>query len=76
MAEKIKINVSNGQKKSSDEQFLKASRNWEKCSALVGVYPLYTVNTPYSLNTYYNGPIEALLKKNLTKIKYVRISNI
>jgi hypothetical protein len=35
MAEKIKINLSNGQKKSSDEQqFLKASRNWEKCSAL------------------------------------------
>jgi hypothetical protein len=36
MAEKIKINLSNGQKKSSDEQFLKASRNWEKCSALGG----------------------------------------
>jgi hypothetical protein len=27
MAEKIKINLSNGQKKSSDEQFLKASQN-------------------------------------------------
>jgi hypothetical protein len=36
MAEKIKINLSNGPKKSSDEQFLKAFRNWEKCSALVG----------------------------------------
>jgi hypothetical protein len=30
MAEKIKINLSNG----SDEQFLQGSRNWEKCSAL------------------------------------------
>jgi hypothetical protein len=29
MAEKIKTNLSNGQKKSSDEQFLKGSRNWE-----------------------------------------------
>jgi hypothetical protein len=35
MAEKIQINLSNGQKKSSNEQFLKASRNWEKCSVLV-----------------------------------------
>jgi hypothetical protein len=34
MAEKIKINLSNGQKKSSDEQFMKAPRNWQKCSAL------------------------------------------
>jgi hypothetical protein len=34
MAEKIKINISNGPKKSSDEQFLKASRDWEKCLAL------------------------------------------
>jgi hypothetical protein len=34
MAEKIRINLSNGQKKSSDEQFLKAPRNWQKCSAL------------------------------------------
>jgi hypothetical protein len=34
MAEKIKINLSNGQKKSSDEQFLKESRNWESSSAL------------------------------------------
>jgi hypothetical protein len=37
MAEKIKINLSNGPKKSSNEQFLKASRNWEKCSALYGL---------------------------------------
>jgi hypothetical protein len=35
MAEKIKINLSDGHKKSSDEQFLKAPRNWQKCSALV-----------------------------------------
>jgi hypothetical protein len=35
MAEKIKINLSNGQKKRTDEQFLKAPRNWQKCSALV-----------------------------------------
>jgi hypothetical protein len=28
-------NLSNGQKKSSDEQFLKAPRNWQKCSALL-----------------------------------------
>jgi hypothetical protein len=34
MAEKIKINLSNGQKTNSDEQVLKASRNWEKCLAL------------------------------------------
>jgi hypothetical protein len=34
MAEKIKINLSNGPKKSYDEQFLQASRNWESCSAL------------------------------------------
>jgi hypothetical protein len=34
MAEKIQINLSNGPKKSSDEQFLQAPRNWEKCSAL------------------------------------------
>jgi hypothetical protein len=34
MAEKIQINLLNDQKKSSDEQFLHASRNWEKCSAL------------------------------------------
>jgi hypothetical protein len=36
MAEKIQINLSNDQKKSSDEQFLQAPRNWQKCSALVG----------------------------------------
>jgi hypothetical protein len=35
MAEKIRINLSNGQKKSSDDQFLKAPRNWQKCSALI-----------------------------------------
>jgi hypothetical protein len=35
MAENIKIDLSNGQKKSSDEQFLKASQNWQKCSALL-----------------------------------------
>jgi hypothetical protein len=35
MAEKIRINLLNGQKKSSDEQFLMAPRNWQKCSALV-----------------------------------------
>jgi hypothetical protein len=34
MAEKIQINLSNDQKKSSDEQFLQAPRNWQKCSAL------------------------------------------
>jgi hypothetical protein len=34
MAEKIKITLSNDQKKSSDEQFLQAPRNWQKCSAL------------------------------------------
>jgi 3-methyladenine DNA glycosylase AlkD len=34
MAEKIQINFSNDQKKSSDEQFLQAPRNWQKCSAL------------------------------------------
>jgi hypothetical protein len=28
MAEKIQINLSNDQKKSSDEQFLQAPRNW------------------------------------------------
>jgi hypothetical protein len=33
MAEKIQINLSNDQKKSSDEQFLQAPPNWEKCSA-------------------------------------------
>jgi hypothetical protein len=38
MAEKIKINLSNDQKKSSDEQFLQASRNWEKCSALFAAF--------------------------------------
>jgi hypothetical protein len=43
MAEKIKINVSNGQKKSSDEQFLKASRNWQKCSALVHTIKMFFV---------------------------------
>jgi hypothetical protein len=31
MAEKIKITLSNDQKKSSDEQFLQAPRNWQKC---------------------------------------------
>jgi hypothetical protein len=36
--EKIKINLSNGPKKSSDEQLLKASRNWEKCSALAASF--------------------------------------
>jgi hypothetical protein len=35
MAEKIQINLSNDQKKSSDEQFLQAPRNWQKCLALV-----------------------------------------
>jgi hypothetical protein len=35
MAEKIQINLSNDQKKSSNEQFLQAPRNWQKCSALV-----------------------------------------
>jgi hypothetical protein len=35
MAEKIQINLSNDQKKSSDEQFLQAPRNWQKCSALL-----------------------------------------
>jgi hypothetical protein len=35
MAEKIQNNLSNDQKKSSDEQFLQAPRNWQKCSALV-----------------------------------------
>jgi hypothetical protein len=25
-------------------------------TVLVGAYPLYTVNTPYSLNTYLEGP--------------------
>jgi hypothetical protein len=34
MAEKIKITLSNDKKKSSDEQFLQAPRNWQKCSAL------------------------------------------
>jgi hypothetical protein len=34
MAEKIQINLSNDQKKSSDEQFLQAPQNWQKCSAL------------------------------------------
>jgi hypothetical protein len=34
IAEKIQINLSNDQTKSSDEQFLQAPRNWEKCSAL------------------------------------------
>jgi hypothetical protein len=33
MAEKIQINLSNDQKKSSDEQFLQVPRNWQKCSA-------------------------------------------
>jgi hypothetical protein len=33
MAEKIQINLSNDEKKSSNEQFLQAPRNWEKCSA-------------------------------------------
>jgi hypothetical protein len=37
MAEKIQNNLSNDQKKSSDEQFLQAPRNWQKCSALVVV---------------------------------------
>jgi hypothetical protein len=37
MAEKIRINLSNSLKKSSDEQFLKAPRNWQKCSALTSV---------------------------------------
>jgi hypothetical protein len=36
MAEKIQINLSKDQKKISDEQFLQAPRNWQKCSALVG----------------------------------------
>jgi hypothetical protein len=36
MAEKIQINLSNDQKKSSDEQFLQAPRNWQNCSALDG----------------------------------------
>jgi hypothetical protein len=34
MAEKMQINLSNDQKKRSDEQFLQAPRNWQKCSAL------------------------------------------
>jgi hypothetical protein len=35
MAEKIQINLSNDQKKSSDDQFLQAPRNWQKRSALL-----------------------------------------
>jgi hypothetical protein len=40
MAEKIQINLSNNQKKSSDEQFLQAPRNWQNCSAL---YPILSI---------------------------------
>jgi hypothetical protein len=39
MTEKIQINLSNDQKKSSDEQFLQAPGNWQKCSALVLTFP-------------------------------------
>jgi hypothetical protein len=51
MAEKIQITLSNNQKKSSDEQFLQAPRNWQKCSAKVAavltlncnLMPIYAV---------------------------------
>jgi hypothetical protein len=47
MAEKIRINLSNGKTKSSDEQFLKAPRNWQKCSALVN----YDIQQPYNISS-------------------------
>jgi hypothetical protein len=37
--EKIQINLSNNQKKSTNEQFLQAPRNWQKCSALAPIQP-------------------------------------
>jgi hypothetical protein len=51
MAQKIKINLSNGQKKSSDEQFLKGSQNWESSSALTITTSLHQV-LPAILNNF------------------------
>jgi hypothetical protein len=34
LLQKMSINYARNSKKSSNEQFLKAPRNWQKCSAL------------------------------------------
>jgi hypothetical protein len=62
MAEKIKINLSNGIKKSSDGQFLKASRNWEKCSDLIRAHcSIVTVAyIGWTIKLFGWGPIKKL----------------
>jgi hypothetical protein len=52
MAEKIQNNLSNDQKKSSDEQFLQAPRNWQKCSALGAGEKLEDFETQFRIKWY------------------------
>jgi hypothetical protein len=60
MEENIQINLSNDQKKNSDEQFLQAPQNWEKCSALDDHYTRHAKNAVHSSsllminNAYYS----------------------